>query len=70
MTVQDLFARMAAALGAAEIPYMLTGSFASSLHGIPRATRDIDIVIFPTRDQLTRLIEQLPGTSYYIHGSG
>lgn len=44
---------------------MLTGSYASSVHGVPRATRDIDIIIFPTRDQLTRMIEQFPGTSYY-----
>jgi hypothetical protein len=32
----------------AEIPFMLTGSFASSFHGRPRATQDIDMVIDPT----------------------
>lgn len=36
------------ALDAAKIPYMLAGSFASSHHGAPRATQDIDIVIDPT----------------------
>ena len=56
---------MVAALEAAEIPYMLTGSYASSLHSIPRATRDIDVVIFPNRDQLTRFIQSLPADSYY-----
>ena len=66
MTVQDLFARLASALHAADVPYMLTGSYASSVHGIPRATRDVDIIIFPTREQLTRLVEQLPCTSYYV----
>jgi hypothetical protein len=65
VTVQDLFSRLVAALDASEIPYMLTGSYASSVHGIPRATKDIDIVIFPTRDQLTRLIAQFPDGSYY-----
>jgi len=44
---------------------MLTGSFASSVHGMPRATRDIDIIIVPTREQLTRLIEQFPQMDYY-----
>lgn len=50
---------------AAELPYMLTGSYASSLHSIPRATRDIDIIIFPNRAQLTRFIQSLPASSYH-----
>lgn len=65
MTVQDLLARLVAALEAAEIPYMLTGSYASSLHSIPRATRDLDIVIFPNREQLTRFARSLPADRYY-----
>ncbi len=65
MTVQDLLGRLVAALEAAAIPYMLTGSYASSIHSIPRATRDIDIIIFPNRDQLTRFIESLPPSSYH-----
>ena len=63
--MQDLLARLVAALDAAEVPYMVTGSYASSLHSIPRATRDIDIVIFPNRDQLTRFIHSLPQDHYY-----
>jgi len=45
---------------------MLTGSYASSLHSIPRATRDLDIIIFPNREQLTRLFELLPSASYHV----
>lgn len=44
---------------------MVTGSYASSIHGIPRATRDIDIVIVPTREQLARFVQQLPSSHYY-----
>ncbi len=44
---------------------MVVGSFASSAHGIPRATKDIDIVIAPTRDQLPLLIEQFPASAYH-----
>jgi hypothetical protein len=65
VTVQNLLARLIAALQASEIPYMLTGSYASSLHSIPRATRDIDIVIFPNREQLTRFIQSLPSSDYH-----
>jgi hypothetical protein len=65
VTVEDLLARLIAALNAADVPYMLTGSYASSLHSIPRATRDIDIIIFPSRDQLTRFIGSLPPSEYH-----
>jgi hypothetical protein len=65
VSVQGLFERLVRALESAEVPYMVTGSYASSIHGMPRATRDIDIVIVPNREQLTRFIEQLPSTKYY-----
>lgn len=45
---------------------MLTGSFASSFHGAPRATQDIDIVISPTPDQVRAFVAQLPRTEYYV----
>lgn len=44
---------------------MVTGSFASSAHGTPRATNDIDIVIAPTREQLLALLKQFPEADYY-----
>ena len=66
VSVEDVFARIRAALVAAGVPYMLTGSFASSLHGVPRATQDIDIVIAPTRTQLLALIAQFPEDDYYV----
>ncbi len=53
-------------LEACAIPYMLTGSYASSLHGQPRATQDIDIVIAPSRAQLLALLQKLPDTEYYV----
>jgi hypothetical protein len=54
------------ALERAGIPYMLTGSFASSYHGSPRATQDIDIVISPTPDQIRTLVKLLPDSEYYV----
>jgi hypothetical protein len=50
MSTHDLFARLSAALGEAGIPYMFTGSFASSFHGTPRASNDFDLVMAPTPD--------------------
>jgi hypothetical protein len=48
------------------MPYMLTGSYASAVHGTPRATQDIDIVIGPSHPQLMSLLRHLPETSYYV----
>jgi hypothetical protein len=65
MSVADVFERIRAALDAAAIPYLVTGSFVSSTHGIPRSTNDIDIIIAPTSDQLSALMEQLSDPEYY-----
>lgn len=60
--------RVLKALESAGVPYMLTGSFASSFHGAPRTTQDIDIVIAPTRGSLHRLISEFPEDRYYVSG--
>jgi hypothetical protein len=62
----DLLARVIGLLDAAGIPYMLTGSFASTLFGAPRTTQDIDIVIEPTLGTLHRFLHALPDSEYYV----
>jgi hypothetical protein len=62
----DLFTRLTAALTKSGIPYMLTGSFASSFHGVPRASNDFDFVIAPTEQQLLELKNALSDTEYYF----
>jgi hypothetical protein len=42
-------ARLTAKLAAAGVPNMVVGSFASSFHGIPRSSQDLDLVIDPQR---------------------
>ena len=46
------------------IRYLVGGSLASSLHGIPRATHDIDIVAEIKECQVEDLAKQLKGTFY------
>ena len=65
MTLEDLLARVVPALDRAQVPYMLTGSVASSAHGNPRSTRDLDIVIAPTRARLLALLQEFPSSRYY-----
>ncbi len=66
MTTEEVFIRVFGALDRADIPYMLTGSFASSYHGTPRATQDIDIVIAPTIEQLRAFVGLLPDDQYHV----
>jgi hypothetical protein len=65
VTLEELLTRLVPALTRAEVPYMLTGSVASSAHGMPRSTRDLDIVIAPTHAQLLALLREFPGDRYY-----
>lgn len=64
MSVAVVFEKVRAALDAAGIPYFVTGSFVSSTHGIPRSTNDIDIIIAPTPDQLSALMDQMSDPEY------
>ncbi len=45
---------------------MLVGSFASSMHGAPRATRDIDIVVEPSPEALDGLLALLAAEDVYV----
>ncbi len=66
MTLSELLAGIGERLAAAGIPYMVTGSVASSFHGTPRTTRDIDIVIDPTPEALDRFVRELPMDAFYV----
>jgi hypothetical protein len=46
------------------IQYMITGSFASNVHGVPRVTHDADVVIEADLDRLLRFINRL-GSDFY-----
>jgi hypothetical protein len=61
-----IFTRVVSALDRAGIPHMLTGSFASSFHGSPRATQDIDLVIEADVERLETFIRALPPAEYYV----
>jgi hypothetical protein len=66
VTFADLLAEIIGQLDRAGVPYMVTGSIASSYHGEPRATRDIDIVIDPRPDALNQLVDGLRTADFYV----
>ena len=49
------------------IPYMITGSFASNMHGVPRATQDADVVIEADQVALDGFLESLGAEFYASH---
>jgi len=62
---EDFLEDLIEKLNEQNIPYMVSGSFSSSFHGQPRATRDVDIVIAPTEKQLLDFVNSL-GEDYYV----
>lgn len=67
MTGPSVFlGRLKSALELAGIPHMVAGSFASSLHGVPRSTQDVDIVIDPTFESLDQVLALLSDGEVYI----
>ena len=69
MTFADLIRTVLAHLETAAIPYMVTGSVASSYYGEPRATRDLDVVIEPDQRSLEDLLDRLTDDGFYVDGT-
>lgn len=45
MTIEELARAVLDACEAAQVEHMLTGAFAHGLYGIPRSTKDVDVVV-------------------------
>lgn len=50
------------------IPYMLTGSLASSLQGNPRATHDVDLVVDLPAERIDAILAEFAPPAYYCRG--
>jgi hypothetical protein len=50
------------------VRYLVGGSLASSLHGIPRATHDVDLVVDLQDDHVLPFVRALEGTFYVDEG--
>lgn len=51
----EFLKQVASRLDGAGIPYMITGSTAMAMYGVPRMTRDIDVVVEYGREDTTRI---------------
>lgn len=59
MTPEEVLKEIIEKLEKHEIPYMITGSFASNLHGVPRTTFDADIVIWTNFSKIEKVIKEI-----------
>jgi len=66
LSQRALLKRIVEALDDTGIPFMLTGSLASSLQGEPRATHDIDLVIDITPGDVARVTRALSAPEVYL----
>ena len=66
MTLAEVLAEIVRALDAAEVPHMVAGSLASTHHGEPRSTQDIDLVIDPSEAALANFVSALDRDRFYV----
>lgn len=64
--LSDFVRRLVHVLEGLGLPYMFVGSAASTLHGPPRSTQDIDLVVALTLKDAPRLLAAFPDDGYYV----
>jgi hypothetical protein len=64
--LSDFVRRLVDVLEGLGLPYMFVGSAASTLHGPPRSTQDIDLVVALTLKDAPRLLAAFPDDGYYV----
>lgn len=65
--LKPLLERLVRVLDGSGVPFMIAGSFASTTHGLPRTTQDLDVVIDPpSLEALEALVASLSPNDYYV----
>ncbi len=65
MLITNLLLLITKTLESQNIPYMLSGSLALTLYAIPRATRDIDMIVELQDKQVNTFIEAIKDKFYF-----
>ncbi len=64
MSSESLFSRLARILNQAEIPHLLTGSFAASVYGRIRGSQNVNFIIRADENQIRALFRLLRGNGF------
>lgn len=65
-SLEELFGFVMSAMDSAGVPYMIVGSFASTYHGLPRSTQDLDIVCELDVEQSEVFLELFEAPDFYL----
>ncbi len=65
MYLETLLTEITQTLSGMQIPYMLTGSLAYNIYSIPRATRDIDLIIEMKEKDIEVFLHYIKNKYYY-----
>jgi len=60
LTNEQILIAVLDALRARNVPYMLTGSLATNLYGVPRSTMDVDLVVSIVGESMSEILNYLP----------
>jgi uncharacterized protein (DUF1330 family) len=66
MSQRELLRKVTETLDRNGMDYMITGSTASSLQGVPRTTHAIDLVLSIQATDIENLVEAFPSPLYYL----
>jgi hypothetical protein len=66
MSQQELLRKVVGVLEASKTPYMVTGSFVSSVQGEPRSSHDIDLIVSLGDEGVEALLIEFPPPAYYL----
>ncbi|AEH51732.1 hypothetical protein [Pseudothermotoga thermarum] len=64
MSIEEILKEVLEKLERNNIEYMITGSLASNIHGVPRTTFDADIVISANFENLKKFIDEIKNSFY------
>ena len=56
---QKDFTELCALLNANAVDYVIVGGYALAFHGAPRYTNDLDLLVGPTHDNVSKLLTSL-----------
>ena len=68
--VSEFLVSIVSRLEQLDISYMIAGSFASSLYGEPRTTRDLDLVVRLAQADVEALLETFEHDEWYVDRAG
>ena len=70
MEMEQDFSELLASFNAQRVEYLIVGAWAVALHGRPRYTSDLDVLVRPERENAARVVAALDALGFESSGLG